>query len=1248
MVDITRELYDQADQEKFLFKAPNGINEEAVRKISEYKKEPEWMLQKRLNALKIFNELEMPKWGPDLSKLDLQKICYFAVPDAKHNANNWDDVPETIKKTFDRLGIPEAEKKALAGAGAQYDSNVVYHNLKKELREQGVIFEDMDVAVQKHPELVKKYYMNKCISPRLHKFSALHGAVWSGGTFIYVPKNVKVEQPLQAYFRMNSASMGQFEHTLIIVDEGAEVHYIEGCFTKGTLISTNPDYKKIEDIKEGDKILTSEGDYKKAKDIQRYPYTGKIYDLEIYGDSTQKISTTSEHPFLFVERKYKKDRNKEFIPRWNIPRYFKKGDYLVIPINKKVKTNKEHEFTIRARENIKSGKMTDKKVKVPLTKEFFRLVGYYLAEGSVSNDSYLNFSFGTHEKEYVEDVEKCIKKVFKTDKITKQYHKTNNGVSVVISSVKIARVFKQLGDKSYKKTILPWMMFESLENQKELIKGWFRGDGNYYNKQHKSGLKETFRINTTSEKLARQARDILLRLGVFGFINKRNREKENRKTLYTLGITGEHMIKFGDLVEIKIENKLNSKKRASMFGIDEKFAYVPIKKIKVREVKDEIVYNFGVESHETYTAGGVAVHNCSAPKYNVASLHAGAVEVFVHKNARMRYSSVENWSANTYNLNTKRANVEENGIMEWVSGNLGCLTEDAQVATPDKGFKKISELKTGDYVFSWNPQTNKLEKTKVKKKISTGHKEVFNLNVAGRDIEASNNHPFLKLERIKNKKEHKKGFFKEKWVNLEELKENDVIAISKALPEFGKPYKLPVFDYDKKVISKNQYTNEFEFSLKNHYNKINFPKETNNDLMWFLGLILGDGHIWHGKTGSKINIAIPETSDLRKELNKVVKELFNYEIKYEKDRFVIINSKPLAELLTQIGFKGTAKTKKIPEWIHGIPQEQKMAFLAGYSDADGHMDERGVYLTSINKKILEEVKNLCLSCGLNHTNIFNHGKASKVTITNIECDSNDSFRILLSGDKIKKLPTKSKLKKEKLEKIRNRRKYTSCEGMNFKSKVTEEIGYARISNITSKGIKPTYDIEVEKNHNFIANGIIVHNSGTTMLYPATLLLGRGGKADHISIAYAGKDQNQDTGAKVYHLAPDTSSTVSSKSISKDGGITGYRGLVRIKKGAKNSKCSVICDALMFDNESQSNTYPSIDVDEKESDVVHEASVGRISEDQLFYLQSRGLSEEEALQLIVSGFMEPLLKELPLEYAIEMNRLIELEMEGSLG
>ena len=226
---IDRSRYDDADKHVPKFRAEDGITEELVRHISKTKNEPEWMLQKRLEAFKLFQETPMPKWGPDLSKLDLKKITYFVQPNIKGEARKWEDVPEEIKKTFERIGVPEAEKRALSGVGAQYDSDIVYHNLKKEWEDQGVIFENMDVAVQKYPEMVKKYFMTNCIPINDHKFIMLHAAVWSGGTFIYVPKGVKVRIPLQAYFRMNAERGGQFEHTLIIADEGSEVNYVEGC-----------------------------------------------------------------------------------------------------------------------------------------------------------------------------------------------------------------------------------------------------------------------------------------------------------------------------------------------------------------------------------------------------------------------------------------------------------------------------------------------------------------------------------------------------------------------------------------------------------------------------------------------------------------------------------------------------------------------------------------------------------------------------------------------------------------------------------------------------------------------------------------------------------------------------------------------------------------------------------------------------------------------------------------------------------
>jgi Fe-S cluster assembly protein SufB len=210
-----------------VFKAKKGLTREGVCQISEMKKEPGWMRDFRLKSLEIFWQKPNLTWGGDLSTLNFDDIYYYVKP-SDRSERSWEDVPADVKKTFDRLGIPEAEKKFLAGVGAQYDSEVVYHSLKEDLEKQGVLFLGTDQAVQEHPDLVKKYF-GTIIPPADNEFAALNSAVWSGGSFIYVPKGVKVDIPLQAYFRINTENMGQFERTLIIVDEGAQVHYVEGC-----------------------------------------------------------------------------------------------------------------------------------------------------------------------------------------------------------------------------------------------------------------------------------------------------------------------------------------------------------------------------------------------------------------------------------------------------------------------------------------------------------------------------------------------------------------------------------------------------------------------------------------------------------------------------------------------------------------------------------------------------------------------------------------------------------------------------------------------------------------------------------------------------------------------------------------------------------------------------------------------------------------------------------------------------------
>src|SRR5436190_2619388 len=227
ILDLDYAKYDFKDPEKYVFKSEKGLSRQTVEQISEMKKEPEWMLKFRLRAYEHFVKRPMPMWGGDLAHIDFNDIYYYLRPTDKVE-KSWDDVPDKIKKTFDRLGIPEAEKKFLAGVGAQYESEVVYHSLLKHLEDKGVIFCDTDTALKLHPELVKKYF-GTIIPPEDNKMAALNSSVWSGGSFIYIPQGVKVDIPLQAYFRINAANMGQFERTLIVAEEGSFVHYVEGC-----------------------------------------------------------------------------------------------------------------------------------------------------------------------------------------------------------------------------------------------------------------------------------------------------------------------------------------------------------------------------------------------------------------------------------------------------------------------------------------------------------------------------------------------------------------------------------------------------------------------------------------------------------------------------------------------------------------------------------------------------------------------------------------------------------------------------------------------------------------------------------------------------------------------------------------------------------------------------------------------------------------------------------------------------------
>ncbi|MBP5587706.1 MAG: Fe-S cluster assembly protein SufB, partial [Treponema sp.] len=228
--DIDRSMYDfRYEETKDFYRIKNGLTEEIVETLSKEKGDPEWMREFRLNSLKVYNELKVPEWGPSIDDLDIENIATYVRPNTKMQAK-WEDVPDDIKDTFEKLGIPEAERTSLAGVGAQYDSELVYHNVQDEVAKQGVVYMGFEEALKSEQwgPMVKEYFMT-LVTPRDHKFAALHGAVWSGGSFVYVPKGVHLSFPLQSYFRLNAKGAGQYEHTLIIVDEDADLHFIEGC-----------------------------------------------------------------------------------------------------------------------------------------------------------------------------------------------------------------------------------------------------------------------------------------------------------------------------------------------------------------------------------------------------------------------------------------------------------------------------------------------------------------------------------------------------------------------------------------------------------------------------------------------------------------------------------------------------------------------------------------------------------------------------------------------------------------------------------------------------------------------------------------------------------------------------------------------------------------------------------------------------------------------------------------------------------
>lgn len=819
-----RDEYAFHDDIVYLHESGRGLSRATVEEISALKDEPEWMLQFRLRAYEHFVKRPMPTWTDGLERIDFDRIVYYRRP-SEREERSWDDVPEQIKQTFEKLGIPDAERKFLAGVGAQYDSEVVYHSVREELSKLGVVFMGTDQALKEHSEIFRKHF-GTVVPPEDNKFSALNSAVWSGGSFVYVPRGVDVPLPLQAYFRINGENTGQFERTLIVVDEGASVHYIEGCLPEGELVSLGDEMVPIESVAPGVTALNSEGDRSIVRSSRRRTYSGDMLRV-VPLSPANAFELTPEHPVRALRReRVARPRLDRPATQWDVdsarvlgtePEWvpageLKPGDLLCFPVP-------AHELD-----------------HPELTDEHLSFLGYYLAEGSafengVSGVPTVALSFNIAERATIADAQRLMSGLAGKAAAVGEVPEKHEARVYVHSRGLMEFAQLMCGTGSSPKRLSSALMELPPARQRLLLDAYLAGDGS----RHVRGNGRTLvRASTTSRTLAFQLQEILARQGIYARVGVRMPFSETLADGRTISHREQYSLHFEEGRTV----------RRAWRDPERDCFWVPVRRIERRPYAGW-VYNLEMDgSPNAYTARGFAVHNCTAPIYATDSLHAAVVEVIALPGAKVRYTTIQNWSNDVYNLVTKRAHAHEDSTVEWIDANTG--------------------------------------------------------------------------------------------------------------------------------------------------------------------------------------------------------------------------------------------------------------------------------------------------------------------------------------------------------------------------------------------------------------------SRKTVKFPSIYLRGRGATADVISVAVAGRGQHQDTGAKAVHLAPDTRSRIVSKSVSKDGGRATYRGQVRVVPGATNAVASVRCDALMMDDESRSDTYPYIDIGEDDTSLSHEATVGRISQDQVFYLMSRGLTENEAQNLIVQGFLEVFTKELPMEYAIEFNRLVKMEMEGALG
>ena len=647
VTDDYKEKYGFSDPvESYAVQGIKGLSEKVVQEIVRIHDEPAWMEQTRMKALRHFLDKKPPAWAPELGEIDFQGFYYYASP-TKKAADSWDQLPDYIKNTYDKLGITEAEKKFLAGVGAVYESEAVYHSIQGELQKQGVVFTDTVTALKEYPDIMKKYF-GTVVPYQDNYIAALQTAVWSAGSFVYVPEGVKVPMILQAYFRINERRMGQFERTLIVAEPYSEVSYNEGCLPADELVSKGHTLRPIQDLTRQELVATHEGRRQAVAKTYVHPHDGQMLTI-IPQSSASAFRLTPEHPVLAIKREWvatRKGRN-GWLPEASTAKLMETQPQFV------------EAGRLRVGDFVVYVAPTETKDDPLVTDTMLKIFGIYLAEGGVSYNTalerdYLHFSFGksASEKRLATELLQLIHSIGENASIQK-----SRGKYYVVGSYskKLIDFCKSNGGSGAPAKVLSEKIMQLPPERQMLALGYYlRGDGNKYSKEGKSLM---IRASTASEILAFQLQEILARTGVFSNIHLRKGSEDT--------ILGRKIVRGNQYVVEYTE----SKKWSAVRRIGNRYL-VPIKKILTEPFSGH-VYNIGVENDESYLVRGFAVHNCSAPVYSSQSLHSAIVEIIARKGSLVKYTTLQNWSRDVLNLVTKRAHAHEDATVSWVDFNGG-------------------------------------------------------------------------------------------------------------------------------------------------------------------------------------------------------------------------------------------------------------------------------------------------------------------------------------------------------------------------------------------------------------------------------------------------------------------------------------------------------------------------------------------------------------------------------------------------